>query len=72
MRVDITNAGDTMLIKTTHDDGQTQYFVSFSDNDDTDHDHSMATIHYKTWAINTGSKMINQSFFKKYSIMDAK
>ena len=57
-----------MLIKTTHDDGNTQYFVSFSDNDDTDHDHSMAKIHYKTWAINTGTKMINQDFFKRYGI----
>lgn len=58
-----------MLIKTTHDDGQTHYFISFSDNDDTDHDHDMATIHYKTWAINTGNKMLNQPFVKKYTAL---
>lgn len=57
-----------MLIKTTHDDGQAQYFISFSDDDDTDHDHDMATIHYKTWAVNTGSRMLNQPFLKKYNM----
>ena len=54
-----------MLIKTTHDDTHTHFFIGFSDNDDTQQDHDVTTIYYKIWAINTGNKMLNTAFFKK-------
>ena len=63
--VAIINVGDTMLIKTTHDDAQMHFFIGLSDDDDTQQDHDVTTIYYKIWAMNTGNKMLNSQFLKK-------
>jgi hypothetical protein len=60
--------GDTMLVKTTHDDAQMHFFIGFSDIDDTQQDHDVTTIYYKIWAINTGNKMLNSPFLKKQAM----
>ena len=66
MYADIINAGDTMLIKTTYDDGiKTHFFIGLSDISDTQQDHDVTTIYYKIWAINTGNKMLQTVNVKK-------
>ena len=65
IRVVIINAGDTMLIKTTHDDAQTHFFIGFSDHDDTQQDHNVTAIYYKIWAVNTGNTMLKDLLNKK-------
>jgi len=65
IRVVIINVGDTMLIKTTHDDAQMHFFIGLSDTDDTKQDHDVTTIYYKIWAINTGNTMLKDLFNKK-------
>ena len=60
-----------MLIKTTHDTdiNKTHYFVGFSDDDDTDHDHAVTQIYYRTWAMNTGTIMLNLMMSNKPMVM---
>ena len=65
IHVDIINVGDTMLIKTTHDDAQMHFFIGLSDVDDTQQDHDVTMIYYKIWAMNTGNKLLNTPFMKK-------
>lgn len=47
-----------ILIKTTKDDANTHYFVSFPDLTDKQVDYDVTRIFYKIWAINTGKKMM--------------
>jgi hypothetical protein len=68
IHVAIINVDDNMMIKTTHDDAQMQFFIGFSDMDDTQQDHDVTTIYYKIWAINTGNKMLNSPFLKKQAM----
>jgi hypothetical protein len=65
MYADTINVGDTMLIKTTHDDTHTHFFIGLSDDDDTHQDYAVTTIYYKIWAINTGNKMLQTMNVKK-------
>ena len=65
IHVVIINVGDTMLIKTTHDDAQMHFFIGLPDTDDTKQDHDVTTIYYKIWAINTGNTMLKDLFNKK-------
>ena len=65
IHVAITNVGDIMLIKTTHDDAQMHFFIGLSDADDTKQDHDVTMIYYKIWAMNTGNKILNTPFLKK-------
>jgi hypothetical protein len=54
-----------MLIKTTHDDHiHTEYFIGFSDVNDTKTDYEVTKIYYKIWTVNTGQKMLNLVYKK--------
>lgn len=48
-----------MLIKTTHDDVDNHFFVSFSDESDTQRDQDITAIYYKVWAMNTNKDLLN-------------
>lgn len=56
-----------MLIKTTKDNANTHYFISFPDADDTKIDFGVTKILYKIWAINTVNLMINEADKQVYS-----
>lgn len=57
-----------MLIKTTHDDAHMHFFMGFADDDDTQQDVDVTTIYYKTWAVNTGNKLLSTPFLKKQAM----
>jgi hypothetical protein len=59
-----------MLIKTTKDDTNHQYFIGFSSDDDTQKDQAITEMFYKTWALNTGNKMLDIMFKNKLKIND--
>jgi len=66
MRVDITNVGEIMMIKTTQDDNiSAEYFMGFSDTNDTQKDYEITKLYYKIWTVNAGQKMLNSVYSKK-------